>query len=277
MHAAALPADEIPLPTLEKPAGYRLILWPAGPRGRLPCWLAVPERPDADAPPLVAVHGVRRDARGQATGFAPAAATAGRLVIAPCFAEHLYPGYQRVVTGRRADLALLELLERVGQAGLADTRHVELFGYSGGAQFAHRFAMLYPHRIRRLTLAAAGWYTFPDDAPYPYGLAPARGTTLAWGPHMRVGLSRFLAIPIRVCVGEYDNHADALTRRGHGIDRRQGTNRLERARRWVAALHHAGSALGRSPDIAFHPLPGCGHDFRSCLRLGGLAEITLAG
>ena len=46
-----------------------------------------------------------------------------------------------------------------------------LTGYSGGAQFAHRYAFAYPRRVAALAVCAAGWYTFPDPGlVYPHGL-----------------------------------------------------------------------------------------------------------
>ena len=56
----------------------------------------------------------------------------------------------------------------------ADFGRVDLVGFSGGAQFAHRFAMLYPGCVRRVVVAAAGWYTYIDPSrPFPLAAAPA--------------------------------------------------------------------------------------------------------
>ena len=51
-----------------------------------------------------------------------------------------------------------------------------LFGFSGGAQFAHRYVLAHPDRVAAAGIGAAGWYTFPDSAtPYPYGLGRGAG------------------------------------------------------------------------------------------------------
>jgi pimeloyl-ACP methyl ester carboxylesterase len=276
MHAIALPDKSEMTPPRPAAAGFRLVQCSGRAPWSLPHWVAIPDQPQPDAVPLIAVHGVLRDARGQALGFAEAAAALGRPVIAPLFDEELYPRYQRVVLGRRADTALLALLDELEGSGQINTRRVDLFGYSGGAQFAHRFALLYPHRIRRLTLAAAGWYTFPDQAPYPYGLAPPARPTTAWGPHIEANLERFLRLPIRVCVGELDNQRDELTRSEAELDCQQGPDRLSRAGNWINAVRRAGWARGVVTDIRLHELPDCGHDFRTCIRQGGLAGITLS-
>ena len=278
MHVFALSDfthTEPPVPPQPVGVGYRLVHHAAQGTDGLDFWIALPDRPQPDAVPLVSIHGVLRDARGQALGFAAEAAKAGRVVIAPLFDKARYPAYQRLILGRRADRALLSLLDRLDRTGQADCRRFDLFGYSGGAQFAHRFALLYPQRVRRLTLAAAGWYTFPDDCPYPYGLASPRRPTRAWGPHVEAGLIHLLERPIQVCVGELDNQPDALTRTGPDIDRQQGRDRLARAANWVDAMQRAGEARGIETDIRLYRLPGVGHDFRDCIRQGGVDVITL--
>ncbi len=245
-------------------------------RGRRepPAWLALPRRMAPDAEPLVAVHGIERGAAEQARLFADRAAALGRPVIAPLFAAQSYPGYQRVVERDRADLALLGLLDALAVEGLA-TRRFALFGFSGGAQFAHRFAWLYPHRITRLAVTAAGWYTFPDAAAFPYGLGSNSRRRRDVGPNCRANLADFLALPIDVLVGSLDNVVDHNTRSGPAIDAQQGTDRLTRARRWTAALRHAAGALGHEPAVTLHVLEGCGHTFRQCIEQGDLARIVL--
>ena len=77
-----------------------------------------------------------------------------------------------------SDQALIALIERVFDDAGRDPGPVHLFGFSGGAQLAHRFAMLHPHLTAAVYAMAAGWYLLPDESiPYPYGLGdlgPAR-------------------------------------------------------------------------------------------------------
>ncbi len=255
--------------------GFNLVRRPRSGRTGLKCWLAMPSTLAADASPLVAIHGIRRRAPQQAELFAARAAAAGRPVIAPLFDETRWPRYQQVVRKQRADLALLALMNDLRLSGIWQTRHFELFGYSGGGQFAHRFAMLYPHLVTRLTVSSAGWYTFPDDSVFPYGLQARRGLGDDWGPRMAAGLNRFLRLPIQVCVGSEDCVQDPNTRSGAVIERQQGPDRLTRAGNWVAALRASATARGITPDIGLAVLPNCGHDFRSCVERGGLDRIVL--
>ncbi|GAB5470343.1 MAG: hypothetical protein Kilf2KO_33730 [Rhodospirillales bacterium] len=242
----------------------------------LSCLVALPPVISQSNAPLVAVHGIRRAAGDQVACFAARAATQGRPVIAPLFDSETWPRYQQVVRGKRADLALIALLEALRDAGIWRTETVQIAGYSGGAQFAHRFALLHPHLVSRLSVASAGWFTFPDDAVFPYGFGrrpePARKD---WGQLMAGGLDRFLTLPIQVAVGSKDNRADRNTRQGVEIDAQQGADRTTRAKRWVAALRTAAFARGLTTRIGLVVLPGCGHDFRRCVTKGGLDRLVL--
>lgn len=246
----------------------------SGPDG-LACWIARPRRIDHSAPPIVAVHGLRRNARQQADLFATRAAAAGRIVIAPLFEEDRWPRYQQVVRRGRADLALLALLSDLRRDGLCRTEHIELFGYSGGAQFVHRFAMLHPQVVARLTVASAGWYTFPDEARFPYGLAPRPDSADPWQAVTDARFRQFLALPMQVCAGADDCVRDDNTRSGPMIDAQQGTNRLVRAMRWRRAIERAAREAGITPRISFIALSACGHSFSQCVESGGLGRIVM--
>lgn len=254
---------------------YRLVYRPGTGRNGLACWLALPRYIAPDAPPLVAIHGIRRGAELQARLFGQRAAALGRPVIAPLFDKASWPRYQQAVLAGRADLALLDLLSSLRRDGIVSQGKAELFGFSGGAQFVHRFAMLHPDHVARLSIASPGWYTFPDDTPYPYGLAPRSEHADDWIADLKANLEKFLALPMNVCVGEADCLPDKNTRRGAMIDAQQGLNRMVRAERWTHAIRTRAVASGIASKIKLHVLRGCGHDFASCVTHGGLDRIVI--
>lgn len=241
----------------------------------LSCWLALPDTISETLPPLVAVHGIRREAEAQAEFFGDRATALGRPVIAPLFEKKNWPRYQQAVRRGRADLALLRLLAELQDAGIWRTRKFDLFGFSGGAQFAHRFAMLHPGVVSRLITSSAGWYTFPDNAAFPYGLSPRPGRSDSWAPRLTAKLDQFLALPMHVCVGAHDNTPDRNTRSGPEINAQQGPHRRARAMRWAEAVRSAAHARNISPSVEFVALPSCGHNFRNCITRGGLGAIVV--
>lgn len=161
-------------------------------------------------------------------------------------------------------------------AGIWRTRKFDLFGFSGGAQFAHRFAMLHPGVVSRLITSSAGWYTFPDNTAFPYGLAPHPGRCDSWAPRLTAKLDQFLALPMHVCVGADDNIPDRNTRSGPEINAQQGLHRRARASRWAQAIHSAAQARKIPSSVEFVALPSCGHNFRTCITRGGLDRIVVS-
>lgn len=263
--------------------GYQVFHRPAVGEGGLACWIAQPSLPRA-VPPLVAVHGISRNALEMVHLLTPLAERLGCSVIVPCFVKRGWRNYQQVVKPRRADLALLHLLQDVMAEGFCDTSSFALFGYSGGSQFCHRFAMLYPHRVARLVLGAAGWYTMPrSDLAFPLGIGvrerkktPEKTGPDDWGPYFERGLRRFVRLPIDVVVGEHDNISDSATRRSPRLDSVQGTNRLARAASWVLSVQQVAEHLGEESDVRLHVLPGCRHSVKQCVLRGGLLDLIAA-
>ena len=239
-------------------------------------WIYTPRKIDPKAAPLVAVHGISRRAKQQAELFADAADRVGRIVIAPHFPKSTWAKYQRITKRHRADLPFLGLLDHVRLTGVADTRRFELFGYSGGAQFAHRFAMLYPQRLTKLHVAAAGWYCMPNtSARFPYGLAIRDGQRRDFGQPIPRALNRFLSLPIQVLCGEQDTTRDRELRQLPSVDRQQGQTRLARAQRYAGALIDAACSQGIAPDVSFQKIPDCAHSFAHCVYRGGLDRLVL--
>ena len=173
----------------------------------LPYKAFVPRDPHPGGRVLVSIHGVSRNAREHLDLLRPYAEHHGATLIVPSFAAGSYPDYQRMGRrgrGPRADLALIRLLNDVcRRSGLA-TDCVDMFGFSGGAQFAHRFALAHPQRVRRLALGAAGWYTMPDDSlRYPYGTGDSSGLD-----GVRLNAIAAARLPTLVLIGERDDRAD---------------------------------------------------------------------
>lgn len=223
------------------------------------------------APVLVSVHGISRNARAHATAFSEFADRYGVIIVAPLFTEQQFPGYQRLGissrrSGPRPDLVLNAMLEEIEASTGARTDRFYLFGYSGGGQFAHRYAMSHPERVIAVAMGAPGWYTFPDDqTPYPRGMALPNGAPLAT-PRPE----SFLRVPMAVFVGEHDNGRDRALRQTRGVDAQQGLTRLERGRRWVDAMRKVAQRHGYDTRYEFNVLADCGHSFRGCMRHGGM-------
>lgn len=216
---------------------------------------------------VVAVHGISRNALEQMASFSSLAGERGHVLMAPCFDTPEDEDYQRLGRrgrGRRADLVLDHAIRR-----LADKTKIEFgsrffFGYSGGGQFVHRYLMSHPDRVTAAVIAAAGWYTFPDARQaYPHGLRV--GGALAG---VRMEPAEFLRIPLLVTVGALDVDRDRSVRTTTKVDESQGGDRIERARRWVAAMQAAARTRSIPGRHEFALLEGAGHSFSECVESG---------
>lgn len=226
----------------------------------------LPTEVDPQRPPLVCVHGIGRDAEGHLAAFTDWAERTGTMVLAPLFDRRRYRGYQRLKSSNRTlhpAAALDAILEET-----VGTRRCLMYGFSGGAQFAHRYALVRPERVAGMALAAAGWYTFPSAvASFPYGLAAGRLPAA-----LAIDFPSFLQLPKCVLVGDRDVERDPSLRSNRVLDREQGDNRLARATAWVAAINRAGAKAPPAPSCRLVVVPGVGHDWQECYERGGLHE-----
>lgn len=226
----------------------------------------MPREPDAARPPLVCVHGISRHARDHLEAFVPWAEQTGTQLLAPLYDRRRYRGYQRLRSSNR-HLDAAGALDAILEEAVGDRRCL-LYGFSGGAQFAHRYALVRPERVAALALAAAGWYTFPSfAASFPYGLAAGR---LPSSLSIRYGA--FLRLPKCVLVGDRDVERDPSLRSNRRLDSEQGDNRLARATAWAEAVNREARKRPGAADCHLEVMPGVGHDWAQCYASGGLGR-----
>jgi len=220
---------------------------------------------------FVSVHGISRNAEQHLEGFAAQAEAYGAVMIAPLFPAASFPYYQRLgssVNQQRSDLAFDQILQDAARWLDIRLEPLHIFGFSGGGQFAHRFAMFYPKRVARMVLGAPGWYTFPDpEQQYPLGLR----STEEW-PRLKFSPARFLKIGSLVLVGDADDIRDHDLNKMRRIDASQGLNRVERGERWVNAMRALARAFNVPSDFRFEMVPNANHAYESYLAHPPFAE-----
>lgn len=223
----------------------------------------LPQALNEAAIPLVCVHGISRNALEHLFAFRSYAEQIGAPLIAPLFDRKTYRGYQTLGMARswNALSAFDAVLDQARAVTDAPTDRVNLFGYSGGAQFVHRYAMANPARVNAFAIASAGWYTMPNPKlAFPLGAAG--------GDLPACDLEAFLARPMLAIVGAADTTQDSALRRTKKLDALEGTNRVERAQSWVRAINAAAADRERSRVAAYVELKGAGHSFADCVKAG---------
>jgi len=258
------------------PTGHRIRYRTTRGSTKISYYLSTPKSWSEGLRVLVSVHGISFNAAEHAMHFSRLCQQLGLVLVAPVFAAADFPRYQRLglsthQPGPRADLALDAVLEDVTRLTGADTTRFHLFGYSGGGQFAHRYAMLHPRRVIRAVLGAPGWYTFPDrTTAYPRGLRWTRQP-----PVTGLDAQHYLRVPMAVFVGEHDCYRDPALNRSARIDRQQGYTRVDRGQRWISAMRRAARASGLDTEYRFGLLQHCGHSFLDSMVKGHLGHQAL--
>jgi pimeloyl-ACP methyl ester carboxylesterase len=253
----------------------RVNLWRSEKHPDVALYIYVPHTLRRGRLPLVSVHGIARNAAEHAMRFASMAERYGVPVIAPLFNRKAYRMYQQFGVkndGPRTDRVFKAVLDAVMETSLFPTRKMNLFGYSGGAQFAHRFMMANPAYVERLVIASAGWYTLPDETEaFPYGTKiGARLYDLKFAP------KAYLRVPVLVLVGENDDQRDRILNTDTRVDAQQGWTRIARARSWVAAMNRQADEQYIARNVRLRLLPKATHSFTRNMKNNALDQEVLA-
>ena len=209
---------------------------------------------------VIALHGVGGAGKDFAAPLVQEAERNGWLLVAPTFAYGDWHNPDEVAAedveiAQRLVATINALPERTH---LQLKPHVDLIGFSRGAQVAHRFALFFPEDVDRVVAFSAGTYTMPyrtkdidgdgrpDMLALPYGSADFNKRLGHPINPLRLKQVRFL-----IGVGSADNSAGDVP---HQWDVYEGKTRLERALEFVDALRSQGVRC------SLQVFPGVGHE-----------------
>jgi predicted esterase len=222
----------------------------------------VPRGATLDA--LLVLHGIGVDGPTMAATVRSQAQSRGLAVIAPTIP---YGDWQNPAVVREEDLRnagrLAGILASVrDETGVPLSPRVLIFGFSRGAQTASRFALFRPEFVRAVTSFSAGTYTLPLNsvsaargqrivAPLPYGVSD-----LAQATGRGFDVASLAKIPWLVGAGANDRQDADVPRQWDAFE---GTNRVQRAQRFGAALGQIGA------PVQVVVLPNTGHEINGAM------------
>jgi pimeloyl-ACP methyl ester carboxylesterase len=196
---------------------------------------------------LVVVHGYTRKALSYLEQFVGFADRHDYILLAPVFSATKRYQVLGIGGASRSDLRLLDLIDEVSDQHGLDAECFDLFGYSGGGQFAHRFLYLHPRRLGSVVVGAPGTVTVPSRRyPWPAGVA-----SLSEQADAAFDLETIRRARIMLIVGKDDLGLDDLNQSERAM--RFGVTRLGRARTLHAAWQVAGI------PHKYVEVPGVGH------------------
>lgn len=208
--------------------------------------------PDSPRRVLVLAHGFpwpdssRTDAQLRAYASARVEAWkefAGRhgvILVAPVFGGTAFPGYREMAGEHpRPDELVNRLVERLGRRHLGEgfEGRFSLHGHSAGGQFAARYLLSHPERLREVILSAPSSYPFPDpQVPWPNGMAPRQDSLTdhaAVAPVKTRWIAATTNVSVSVLVGSLDveERPTASDKSAH-LGSREGGTGSSRCERW---------------------------------------------
>ncbi len=171
-------------------------------------YLHVPKGYDSERkwPLFVYVHGTRGGGRDALHIWRPYADQEGFFYLAPTFPDE---GYTHLDgdEGR----VLWRMIAEVGERYAIDDRCVFVAGFSGGAQFAHRFAFRYPKYVCAVSAMSAGSYDAPPQSGRPVPFVVSVGEDDV----ERTDLALWFARELRR--GGYEVHYQVFPEVGHWL------------------------------------------------------------
>jgi predicted esterase len=223
---------------------------------------------------VIALHGMGGEGESFGARMIKDAERNGWLLVAPTIAYGDWHNPEVVaaedIESARRLIATVDDLPL--RTNLALKPRVDIYGFSRGAQLAHRFAIFFPERVDRVVAFSAGTYTLPyavkaypgdrnaDSMPLPYGvsdLAPRLGRPL--------NPSGLRHVQFLIGVGAADNLSGDVPRQW---DELLGKTRVERARQFVKALQTHGVSC------SLQVYPAVGHEFTQTMLNEAMSFFT---
>jgi predicted esterase len=220
---------------------------------------------------LVVLHGMGGSGADMAAIFTAQAAQRGWALLAPTMPYHDYLDPEQV----RRDGELLPRLRALidalpAKTGLTFQPGVVMFGFSRGSQEAIRFSLMFPDYTLGVAGLSAGSYTLPSNTyadgkamRYPYGTSDV--DTIC-GQKFDAAAAKQVAYWIGV--GGADTNTQEVPRQWDPL---VGTNRLERAKRYVEILQTFGAKANL--DV----FPGAGHEVTDAMRDDAMKFLASVG
>ncbi len=231
---------------------------------------------------LVVIHDTQRNNQSLRDAFVDYAEESNTLVVAPLFPagiavasdldNYKYLRFRDI----RFDELLLDMTGEIARRYGVDDARFSLFGFSGGAHFAHRFAYVRPERLRAVVAASPGSVTLPSEEyrwwPGIEDFEAIFGKPLPWE-----GLRM---VPLHLVVGSDDTNPRGIVQSKENPNwvegaAAAGANRVERLRTLHAQLKQRGAR------VTLEELEGVGHELEPVVAAAvryfrGLAEEGVA-
>jgi len=235
----------------------------------------IPTQANSLTPILFVFHGSDRNGNSTRTALIDEANALNFIVIAPQYSDQYYPGGDvfnlgyifidgdnpSVSTLNNEDIwsfsSIEPLFDLVKQRIGSDVSSYDMFGFSAGAQFVHRYLIFKPQaRINKSVAASSGWYTMLDNTiTFPYGTEAS--------PAENESHNALLAKEVFILIGEADKDENSAGLRHNSIVDEQGLNRYDRAQYFYSNAQSLAVSESTSFNWQYQSVPNVAHDYKA--------------
>jgi predicted peptidase len=235
------------------------------------------EEDDSAYPLVIPVHGSGRGAQSFRSKFIDFAEANQCIILAPLFPCGIIEpremdNYKFIkFHDIRYDLVLLDMVDEIAERYRVSPDRFLIHGFSGGAQFVHRFLYLHPKRLAAASIAAPGRVTLLDET-LPWWMG-TRDFSREFGAQPDVDALRQVAV--QMIVGAEDTETWEITM-------------TEASPKWMPGANDSGatridrlmslrdSFVRHGISVQFDLVPGVGHEGVAPALLGRVKDF-LAG
>lgn len=200
----------------------------------------LPKEINKDTKVLFIVHGASRDVDRYLDAWIDDAKNKNIILVAPYFSKESFRYYSTIglatSSGKMIDDSKTNLSNSISSFFTffkskynLSTETYLIFGFSGGSQFVHRYMMYGKDtKIEKAVLGSAGWYTFLNNEPFPFGIKnmPIDDSRIDW----------FLSREVLFILGNNDNDPNHPTLNSNKKAKKQGIHRYQRGQNYFNSL-----------------------------------------
>tara|TARA_Y100001935_G_scaffold174515_1_gene144229 strand:+ start:285 stop:1205 length:921 start_codon:yes stop_codon:yes gene_type:complete len=257
------------VPTFLKPGNYKFTFDEYSPLKDKPIpvhtFLPIAEADNKSLPIIFVMHGHSRNVIENCQDWFVHANKYNFIILCPEFNANMFPNSENYQNGmmylnnqftdstKWTYNLIEEIFTYLKEKDVTTRDTYGVYGFSGGGQFVHRYALFTnPRRASFIMPAGSGWYTLPNFSEnFPYGLKNA--------PFDESSLAEKFQLPITIIVGENDNNPNDSSLRKTAEAMRQGNHRFERAKFFYNRAVEGSDKLGVNLNWTFRSVPNIGH------------------
>ena len=180
------------------------------------------------------IHGNSRNVEKYLNEWIEPSKNKNVILVAPHFKKSSYPNFATLQMATSSGKVLKDQSNNLKNSlssffsyfkskyNLSSTSY-SIFGFSAGSQFTHRYMLFRDDKqIDKAVLGSAGWYTFLNNEPFPYGMRnmPVEREKYEW----------FLSRQVLFILGAKDNDPNHESLNNSRGARKQGANRFDRGK-----------------------------------------------